>query len=484
MIVNKIIANAVCLERGDRVLLKNASFTITSGEQVFLTGKAGSGKTSLAMALAGQAYVSGNINSFYDNDSVFLPKTILVSQHFSFKNKFGLSEFYYQQRYNSYDSEDSITLFEAINNESKDTRLISQLIEIMHLEHRLNAPLIQLSSGERKKLQLILAFLQPAQIMILDNPYIGLDVDSVSKLNLFIHELCNLGVTFILISDSPEIPDFISHVAEITGGQVSFMPKADYSWSEAKSNARENLISYNAIKSLLLPLSDLSGNEIVRMEKVSIRYAEKTVLNEIDWLVEKGDKWLLSGHNGAGKSTLLSLVTGDNPQAYANQLFLFGNKRGSGETIWDIKRNIGYVSPELHWNFTTNLSCLDTVISGFFDTPGLYSKANSEQIKIAHEWLAALNLTEYANTKFGQVSHGIQRMLLLLRALVKNPPLFIFDEPCQGLDEFHTRQFTNLVDALFADSAHTIIYISHRADQIPACINKKIRLVNGSIVND
>jgi molybdate transport system ATP-binding protein len=177
-------------------------------------------------------------------------------------------------------------------------------------------------------------------------------------------------------------------------------------------------------------------------------------------------------------------VTGDNPQAYANQLFLFGKKRGSGETIWDIKRNIGYVSPELHWNFTTNLSCLDTVLSGFFDTPGLYSKASTEQVETVNQWLNALNLTEYANTKFGQVSHGIQRMLLLLRALVKNPPLFIFDEPCQGLDEFHTRQFTRLVDALFADTEHTIIYISHRADQIPKCINKKIKLVNGSVIND
>ncbi|AUR52316.1 ATP-binding cassette domain-containing protein [Aquella oligotrophica] len=482
--MNKIIAKDISLDRGEKQLLKNISFSIASGEQVFLTGSAGSGKTSLAMALAGQTYVSGSIDSSYDSDSVFLPKTILVSQHFSFKNKFGLSEFYYQQRYNSYDSEDSLTLLEVINNESQDAAQVNKLIAIMHIEHRINAPLIQLSSGERKKLQLILAFLKPAQIMILDNPYIGLDVDSVTKLNLFIHELCNLGVTFILISDSSEIPNFITHVAEITQKQISFMPKAEYLSTQVDSNTSEITISYDAVKSLLMPITSLSGDEIVRMENVSIKYGEKTVLNQVNWLVEKGDKWLLSGHNGAGKSTLLSLVTGDNPQAYANQLFLFGKKRGSGETIWDIKRNIGYISPELHWNFTTNLSCLDTIISGFFDTPGLYGKANVEQTKIASEWLEVLNLDEYSNTKFGQVSHGTQRMLLLLRALVKNPPLFIFDEPCQGLDEFHTRQFTRLVDALFADSEHTIIYISHRSDQIPTCVNKKIRLVNGCVVND
>lgn len=482
--MNKIMAKDISLDRGEIQLLKNSSFTIASGEQVFLTGSAGSGKTSLAMALAGQAYVSGSIDSFYDNVSVFLPKTILVSQHFSFKNKFGLAEFYYQQRYNSYDSEDSLTLLEAINNESQDANQINRLIAIMHLEHRINAPLIQLSSGERKKLQLILAFLKPAQIMILDNPYIGLDVDSVTKLNQYISELCNLGITFILISDSPEIPAFITHIAEIKEKQISFVPKTKYYPNHLDDNADETGVSYALIKSLLMPITNLSGNEIVRMEKVSIKYAEKTVLNEVDWLVEKGDKWLLSGHNGAGKSTLLSLVTGDNPQAYANQLFLFGKKRGSGETIWDIKRNIGYVSPELHWNFTINLSCLDTVLSGFFDTPGLYAKASTEQVETVNQWLNALNLTEYANTKFGQVSHGIQRMLLLLRTLVKNPPLFIFDEPCQGLDEFHTRQFTRLVDALFADTEHTIIYISHRADQIPKCINKKIKLVNGSVIND
>ncbi len=192
---------------------------------------------------------------------------------------------------------------------------------------------------------------------------------------------------------------------------------------------------------------------------------------------------MLEGHNGAGKSTLLSLINGDHPQSYANEIFLFGHRRGSGESIWDIKQKIGFISPELHWCFDMQTTCLNTLLSGFFDTPGLYKSATTEQTKIAIKWLDSIGLLAYKDIPLASISPGLQRMVLLLRVLVKNPPLLIFDEPCQGLDEIHVNNFIDLVDRLFYDTEHTIIYVSHISSQIPKCINKKLCLKNGKIVD-
>lgn len=93
---------------------------------------------------------------------------------------------------------------------------------------------------------------------------------------------------------------------------------------------------------------NFTSDEVVRLNKVSIRYGDRTILKELDWTVMRGQKWALSGENGAGKSTLLSLVCADNPQSYACDIRLFGRKRGTGESIWEIKKHIGYVSPEMH----------------------------------------------------------------------------------------------------------------------------------------
>ena len=94
--------------------------------------------------------------------------------------------------------------------------------------------------------------------------------------------------------------------------------------------------------------NNYDSEEVVKLNKVSIRYGDRTILKELDWTVRRGEKWALSGENGAGKSTLLSLVCADNPQSYACDISLFGRKRGTGESIWEIKKHIGYVSPEMH----------------------------------------------------------------------------------------------------------------------------------------
>lgn len=466
------------LERQGKTIICHGALDLARGEQILLSGASGSGKTSLGMALAGQLFAKAlkcQFNFVANED--LLPKVSLVSQFFYFKDKTGLSDFYYQQRYNSYDSEYAATVRETLDYVSDDKKL-NELLGVLNLIERLDAPLIQLSSGERKKLQLILALRTPSQIMILDNPYIGLDVNSRDNLIAYLTKLACAGVTFIIIDDDIQIPSFITHVIWIDAAlRIQKSSCENYVPLPASK-----LTSALKINKLELPLVE-SYAEIVKLEQVTIKYGAKLALNKIDWLVLAGQKWLVSGQNGAGKSTLLSLINGDHPQAYANEIYLFERKRGSGESIWDIKQKIGFVSPELHWNFDTSMTCLDTILSGYFDTPGLYHKTTLQQQQVAYDWLKRLELTEYAAQRFALVSNGIQRMLLLLRALIKNPPLFILDEPCQGLDDRQTANFVRLVDDLFADSQHTIIYVSHRADQIPACISHQLCLEHGAITS-
>ncbi|HZE83259.1 MAG TPA: ATP-binding cassette domain-containing protein, partial [Puia sp.] len=229
--------------------------------------------------------------------------------------------------------------------------------------------------------------------------------------------------------------------------------------------------------------AEKAGFEIaVKMVDVQIRYGETTILKGIDWEVRNGERWSLAGPNGAGKSTILSLITADNPQAYANKIWLFDRRRGSGESIWDIKQKIGFVSPELHLYFDHGATCNEVIASGLFDTIGLFRRLSPDQEACAHLWMQLLSLGEVRTRRLAQLSTGQQRMVLLARALIKNPPLLILDEPCQGLDEEQTLYFCNLISTLCEAFGTTLIYVSHYQQEIPHCVNRFLRLENGSVV--
>jgi molybdate transport system ATP-binding protein len=217
------------------------------------------------------------------------------------------------------------------------------------------------------------------------------------------------------------------------------------------------------------------------MVQVTIRYGEKTVLNNINWEVKKGECWHVSGPNGSGKSTLLSLVTADNPQAYANELYLFDQRRGRGESIWDIKRRIGFVSPELHLFFDQSATCFEVIASGLFDTIGLFRQLSATQQEQVTACMELLQLSSIRTKRLFQLSLGQQRMVLLGRALVKNPPLLILDEPAQGLDEAQTSYFKNLVSYICEHFNTTLVYVSHYAQDIPSCVTHYLELEEGKI---
>ncbi|MGH2647015.1 MAG: ABC transporter ATP-binding protein, partial [Ginsengibacter sp.] len=213
----------------------------------------------------------------------------------------------------------------------------------------------------------------------------------------------------------------------------------------------------------------------------NVTYNNRKILDHINWEVNKGECWSVSGHNGSGKSTLLSLITGDNPQAFANEIYLFDRKKGSGESIWDIKQKIGYVSPELHHYFESSCSCFEVVASGLFDTIGLFKVLSEKQKLIVTEWMSLLQIENFGKKLFKQLSNGEQRLVLLARALVKNPPLLILDEPCQGLDIEVSAWFIALINDICVRMKKTLVYVSHYEEEIPPCVAYTLKLEQGKI---
>lgn len=477
-----IILNNVSVQQQGKTVLGDISFHIKSNQHLAITGNSGSGKTVLAKTIASHIFYQGKIEINYTANKNLFPKVVLAEYAETWKSLSNISDFYYQQRFNSCDAEDAVAVIESLAtitshlSAKEKEKLTEKWLQQFNLLHRVYTPLIQLSNGEQKKLQLIKVLLQQPQVLILDKAFTGLDSKSRKELHNILNALAAEGTTIILITDDKELPDCITHVAELKDGKLNFFSaKEDYLFSQYLKG-KETVSFANELPQLLYQ----QGFEtIVEMKNTTVQYGSKIILEKINWKIAQGEKWLVKGPNGAGKSTLLSLITADNPQAYSNEIFLFDKRRGKGESIWDVKKKIGYVSPELHKYFDTNINVYQTIASGFFDTMGLYKKLNDEQKNVLTEWIDFFELTRFADHALSSLSAGQQRWVLLARALVKQPPLLVLDEPCQGLDEEHIHHFVSLIDNICQQSNTTLIYVSHYDDELPSCIQYKMELADG-----
>lgn len=459
-------------------VLQDLNWTINRYENWLLCGESGSGKTSLAKAIAGQAHSYGNIEVSFDPQSSLPAVVYYVANWFQFKDLEGQSNFYYQQRYNKQSTETTASVKAELESFGKKHGLLFNEVEpilaVLGFSELKDATLIQLSSGEHKKLQLVKALWLKPQLLILDLPYNGLDVNSRQNLNTLLEEITEAGTQLILISNETELPVCIDRIAMIKAGQLVEISAEERSWNEMETN---DLPVPSFLTEAVAPSSSA---EIIKMIDVNISYGEKKVLKNINWEVKAGEKWVLHGHNGSGKSTLLSLICGDHPQAYANNFHLFGNKRGSGESIWEIKERIGLISPELHWYFDPSSTVWQSIVSGFYDSSGLFCDPGYSKKAQTDELISYFGLDEYKDTLMNELPLGKQRLALLARTIVKNPEILILDEPCQGLDQQQTTHFNKLVDELCKNGT-TLIYVGHFEAQIPGCIEKRILLENGEV---
>jgi molybdate transport system ATP-binding protein len=472
---------SVCVHIHRKEILRDISMEIKSGEQWMIFGEAGTGKTILAHTLAGNQAFRGRILFSGFEEKIHGNCVVVVEQQHRFLDLQNQSNFYYQQRYNAMDAEATMTVSEvlAVFDEGEGTYFTkSALIAIFQLDHVLYEPLIQLSNGENKRLQILQAVLHFPALLILDEPFTGLDAEGRKMLEGILAGLTNSGQHLLLLTSRVFVPSCFNRYARLHDGKLQLLncPAEIPDWHAAfkeipvKDFPRSMRFSYPDFR------------YAVRMRNVHIMYDGKKILDEINWEIEKGLCWGLSGHNGAGKSTLLSLITADNPQAYANDIYLFDRRRGSGESIWEIKQKVGYLSPELQLYFDPAATAFTAVASGLFDTIGLFRQLSEDQEQYVNDWLQFLECTAYRNRLLSTLPAGLQRMILLGRSMIKTPPLLILDEPCQGLDGAQSALTLHMIDRYCAQFGASLIFVSHYQDEFPACIGQTLHLREGRIV--
>ena len=434
------------------------SFCMEAGEHIAIVGRNGAGKSMFV------DMITGRHPAFPDMVKYGFDEPYNNLKHISFRDTYGGDNdrtYFLQQRWNQMEIDEETPtvgskLEEAYQLAGEDTperrQLQKHIYELFHLEPLLDKYIILLSSGELRKYKLASSLFTAPKVLIMENPFIGLDAETRDQLKDLLAMLAKeQGLQIILVlAKTDDIPDFITHVVEVKDMRV--LPKA----SRKEEGGRRK--------------------EIIRFNKVTIRYGERTILKDLDWTVNKGEHWSLSGQNGSGKSTLLSLVCADNPQSYACDISLFGHKRGSGESIWDIKRHIGYVSPEMHRSYKQNIPAIQIVASGLKDSVGLYVRPSEAEREQCRKWMTTFGIGHLAERKFMEMSSGEQRLVLLARAFVKEPDLLILDEPLHGLDDHNRVMVKNLVDEYCKNPEVTLIYVTHYQEELPRCIDHSLFL--------
>lgn len=482
---------------------------ILQGEQIAIAGDNAAGKSRLIEVLTGHFPLLMN-EVQYD----FSPSPLkMVSEnlkYITFRDSYGDTDgtYYYQQRWNQHDIDENtptagqlleeafrqadesigrgLTEDERKAAQKQRTSFRNKLTKIFHLEELMDKYIISLSSGELRKFQLTKTLGTGPRVIIMDNPFIGLDAQTRDQLRDLLQQLSiETHLLIILVQSKVDnIPDFITHVIPIEG--LHILPKITREAYQQQLQKRvlEPLPQEKKEWILSLPQKDLSqepfypkeGNEILKFNNVSIRYSSRTILKDLNWTVNEGEKWAMSGENGAGKSTLLSLVCADNPQAYACDIELFGHRRGTGESIWEIKRHIGYVSPEMHRAYLKDLPAIDIVASGLTDSVGLYTRPKRKQKEICLSWMDIFGIKELADRTFLNLSSGEQRLCLLARAFVKDPELLILDEPLHGLDLHHRALVKEIIDTFCSRKHKTLVMVTHYKEEFPKCITHSIYL--------
>ena len=451
--------------------------TLRAGESWAFVGANGSGKSSLARALSGELLPSrGTVSSSFTRPTRLSLEQLqkLVSDEWQQNNTDLLSPG---------EEDTGRTAADIIQDEIRDPVRCRQLAAKFGIESLLDRRFKYLSTGETRKTLLCQALMLQPDLLILDEPFDGLDVDSRANLASVLGELQQPEFTLVLVLNRfDDIPDFIQHVGVLaechlshTGARATILAEALVA-QLAHSETLDGMTLPEADDADAIPQLAADAPLIVLRDGV-VSYNDRAILHHLDWQVDRRQHWQIVGPNGAGKSTLLSLITGDHPQGYSNDLTLFGRRRGSGETIWDIKQHIGYVSSSLHLEYRVSSSVRNVIISGYFDSIGIYQAVSDRQQALAKRWLDLLGMASQADTPFHSLSWGQQRLVLIARALVKHPALLILDEPLQGLDPINRLLVRRFIDVLIGEGRTQLLFVSHHAEDAPHCITHRLSFV-------
>ncbi|MFH1981679.1 MAG: ATP-binding cassette domain-containing protein [Pseudomonadota bacterium] len=468
-----IFLDRITVRVRDRHILAGTTWRILPGAQWAVIGPNGAGKSTLVKAAAGLApVVAGTAH----RDGI--PGGRIPTGYLSFERHRDLIA-----------REDGMDHARHFSGRLDDVTTVNQwlgtapgaaadfsgtVLDITHLGGR---PIRHLSTGEIRKVLLFDALRRAPRLLILDEPFDGLDPPSRQQLRAAIETLMQRGQQVILVTHRmADLPRGITHVLEVRDGAVFRQgPIADMD-VPGSERLRKDIPAIAPAAPLRRRSRSVepASAPLIDMRRVTVAYGAQVILKQVDWRVMPGENWAVAGPNGAGKSTLLSLVTADNPQAYANDIRLFGRRRGSGESIWVIKARMGHVSSAVQIGYRTGITAENVVVSGFFDSIGLFRQATAAQRQTAQLWMTRLGIGHLAARPFDQLSHGEQRMVLLTRAIVKDPSLLILDEPCQGLDPQNRLRVLDLVERIGSRTAATVIFVTHYPEEIMPCITHEL----------
>ena len=427
-----------------------SEFEIKPGRSLGIVGRNGSGKTTLAANLAEK---HGGFLVSFELENELLEREIREDDS-EFLNRIDFGR----------------SVRELIEEVCSDGRKLEEVAEALGLSEIIEQGFLTLSTGERRRLMLARALAQNSKLLVLDEPFDGLDQAFRQPLR----ELLD-GCDLILVTNRlSDLAGLAGDVCCVEDGRVILSGSLE---ELVRNEAFQQLMGLGE-SGLVLPDGESIApppGELVSMEKVTVVHGGREIISEFEWTVESGQNWKISGPNGCGKSTLVNLVTGDHPQCYSNDVTVMGMRRGLGESIWEIKRYVGIVSPSLHQQHRVSFNALQIVASGFFDSVGIYQDVAPGHWEVAGMWLELVGMTPWADRPFQSLSYGQQRLLLVARALVKRPPLLVLDEPCQGLDPINRALVLEVIDRIASTKLTQILYITHEPEDRLDCVTHELR---------
>ncbi|MEW6753577.1 MAG: ATP-binding cassette domain-containing protein [Candidatus Latescibacterota bacterium] len=490
-----------------RPVLQQVDWTLRAGEHWAVLGANGSGKSLLAAALGRRARPSRGRILFFDGDGHprLYPERGEVARVSAEELDALVGGGYHQARWHSFEGEASPTVDRVLTGESLEFVSVHQVgptrtpaavyrqrrreaVERLGIGPLLDRRLLHLSHGEGRRVLIARALMASARLLVLDDPYTGLDRASRDALARVIADLLgHAEPTVLFLTARPdEVPQGVAGVLCLEGGRA--MARAPGSAPpDLRARGQSAAPSTQGHPTAAPPRGPRPasaapvGEPLIEVEAACVTYGATRILDGVDWTVRQGERWALLGPNGSGKSTLLSLILGDNPQAYANRIRVFGRPRGSGESIWEVKARIGWVAPELQRYYPPETPLASVVASGHSDSLGAYRPCSANELARARAWLDALELGPLAGHPFGDLSAGERRLGLLARALVKDPSLLVLDEPCQALDPRQRERVLELLERLGAGGDVTWVCVAHRPDELPGCLTHGLELERGRV---
>ncbi len=453
--------------------LNQISWQVDKGQCWVVTGPNGSGKSALVAALAGE----GELESGMRNSGDFSIAVVSLEEQSRLIDR--------ERQRDDSDLTDEINegtpVQEMLDEACRDLDLQQRLIRDLGLESLLTRGFRKLSTGETRKVLLIRALTSLPDLLLLDEPFEGLDVATVPRIAALLDELSGSTTLVMSLNRLDEIPDCTSHALRLESGQIAQQFECSGGHQAARlldqiSQIRSDIELPPPETVIDSPLN--ADGSLVALNSVRVAYTDDVVFEDLDWHIYPGSHWQVKGPNGSGKTCLLNLITGDHPQCYVNDIRLFGFQRGQGESIWQIKQYLGFVSTGLHWDYRLSVGLRNVIVSGFHDSIGLYQSATDRQRELADAWLELLGLSDQATLPFSSLSYGEQRVVLIARAMVKHPPVLLLDEPCLGLDEANRQLVLSLTDRICEEGATTIVYVTHHEEDRIGAIEHVLDLGN------